>query len=550
MLDATTGETTKVFALPESPGGKSSGSPEQPGQPKDRQVGRPAPRTRWTYIGVYEDILLAGTQYADYARYGLKYKTLPKRGEAWNPNWFGSLGLIAMDRFTGEVRWRVDARYSFLHNGIVAGGGRVYLLDRLPQSVETHLSRRGQPPPVDYRLLALDARTGKAVWETERIIGTWLSYSEERDLLLQAGAAASDRSPDEAGQGMIVRRGHDGSKVWEKLETKYAGPCILHHDLVITNSRSYTQTSGVFSLLDGSPVMIANPITGVEEPWRYARTYGCNTAVASEHLLTFRSGAAGFYDLNQQCGVGNLGGFRSGCSSNLIIADGVLNAPDYTRTCSCGYQNQTSLALIHMPDVETWYASQFEDGKQGQWISRLGINLGAPGARRAPDNTMWLDFPSAATKRSAILLEGTELAYFRRHSSAADGNELPWVAASGVRNLTRLTVRVGPADVGATLNDAGDPMSQPAGPEPRWFTVRLHFVEPDSIFEGQRRFDVRLQGETVLDDFDVMAESGQRLTSVVREFKCASARGEIVIEFVAQTGQYGAVLSGVEYFAD
>lgn len=44
-------------------------------------------------------------------------------------------------------------------------------------------------------------------------------------------------------------------------------------------------------------------------------------------MLTFRSGAAGFYDLLNEGGTGNLGGFKSGCTSNLVVADGVLNVP-------------------------------------------------------------------------------------------------------------------------------------------------------------------------------------------------------------------------------
>ncbi len=58
----------------------------------------------------------------------------------------------------------------------------------------------------------------------------------------------------------------------------------------------------------------------------------------SEHLITFRSGYAAFYDLTNDSGTGFLAGFRSGCSNNLIAADGVLNAPDYTRMLSHGWR--------------------------------------------------------------------------------------------------------------------------------------------------------------------------------------------------------------------
>src|SRR5690606_11473651 len=104
----------------------------------------------------------------------------------------------------------------------------------------------------------------------------------------------------------------------------------------------------------GKPVMRKHPLTGELVEWSWTRNYGCNTPIASEHLLTFRSGAAGYFDLCNDGGTGNMGGFRSSCTNNLVVAGGLLNAPDYTRTCTCNYQNQTSLALIHMPEAEMW----------------------------------------------------------------------------------------------------------------------------------------------------------------------------------------------------
>src|SRR5262249_57481614 len=136
----------------------------------------------------------------------------------------------------------------------------------------------------------------------------------------------------------------------------------------------------------------AEAVTGVEVPWAWARNYGCNTPVASENLLTFRSGAAGFFDLCRDGGTGNFGGFRSSCTNNLIVACGVLSAPDYTRTCTCSYQNQTSLALVPMPDAEMWTYFAGREGKGP--IKRLGLNLGAPGDRRADDGTYWLEYPN------------------------------------------------------------------------------------------------------------------------------------------------------------
>jgi outer membrane protein assembly factor BamB len=449
LLEASSGRTLREFVLPPGPDGQSP---------------------RWGYIGVYGDLLLAGTGFGDYSqRLGYSYTALPKRGVAWSPDRSGSLGLLAFNRHRGEVAWRVEARHSFLHNGIVAGGGRIYLLDKLPKRVEDQYRRRGTDAPV-AKLLAIDARTGAPVWtREENVFGTWLSYSQEHDLLLQAGAAAADRSPDEVDRGLAVHRAGDGSVVWSNAELAYAGPCILHGETLITNTNSYRESKGALHLLDGSPITVDDPVTGESLPWKFTRAYGCNTAVASEYLLTFRSGAAGFYDLENHGGTGNFGGFKSGCSSNLIIADGVLSAPDYTRTCSCAYQNQTSLALVPMPENEVWTYGMFgRSGGQQAEVRRIGINLGAPGDRLSGEGTWWMNYPpdEGVSPAVDVKLEG-EVRWFRTHSSRVSGDGLGWVAASGAEGIRKLTVRLElprPAlgEVAVPLTDSPDDAEESA----------------------------------------------------------------------------------------
>jgi hypothetical protein len=292
--------------------------------------------------------------------------------------------------------------------------------------------------------VALDYRTGKPQWEiTEDIFGTWLGYSQDHDLLLQAGAAASDRLSTETSNGMAVYSAADGTLKWRKESLKYAGPCILHNDLIITNTNSYAESAGAFYLQSGEQKLVPNPLTGQLQPWKLTRAYGCNNIIASENLLTFRSGAAGFYDLLTDAGTGNLGGFKSGCTSNLVVAGGVLNAPDYTRTCSCAYQNQTSLALVHMPDIELWSVNSAASVESaGKRIERVGLNFGAPGDRRDANGLLWLEHPATGGPSPPISIElNDDARYVQHHSSIMAGTDLPWVLASGVENVT--DVRIG-----------------------------------------------------------------------------------------------------------
>jgi outer membrane protein assembly factor BamB len=520
LLDAASGKTLREFALLAADG-------QQP---------------RWGFIGVYEELLLAGTGLGDYSRrLGYQYTPAKNRGIAWGPDFNGSLGLTAFDRHTGRMLWKIDAAQSFLHNAIVAGGGRIYCLDRLPKRVEDHLRRRGQVPPTP-RLLALDARSGQVVWKrTEKVFGTWLGYSQARDVLLEAGAAASDRSPDEVGKGMAALRGADGKLLWEKPDLAYAGPCILHNDVVITNTTSYKVSQGAFRLRDGVPATIPDPITGVPIAWNFSRTYGCNTCVASEHLLTFRSGAAGFYDLASHSGTGNFGGFKSGCTSNLIVADGVLNAPDYTRTCTCAYQNQTSLALVHMPEVEMWTYNSYAM-TLGGWppIRRLGLNFGAPGDRRSEDEILWIEYPAVGgpSPKVPVDVKG-RLTWFRHHSSRISGAGPAWVAASGVEGVEKVTVRLAPEEPPA-----------PRRTPPRSYTVRLHFVEPDAaVGPAERVFRVVLQGRIVIERLDPRADAGGPLRSVVKSFSGVRIADKLTIELQPLSSR-GPVLCGIALVAE
>lgn len=429
VLDAQTGATLTQIELP-----------------KDDQGAQP----EWGYIGVYEDVLIGGLGFAKYrARHQLEFEA--DKALSSSKAGFGSksldraasAGLVGFDRHTGKQLWQVDAQHSFWHNGIVAGGGKVYCLDKNPSHVEEALRRRGKSPETNYRIIALDYRTGKPQWEvTEGVFGTWLGYSEQFDLLLQAGAQASDRLVSETGRGMTVYRGRDGSVQWQNDALAYAGPCILHNDLIITNTNSYSESAGAFYIQNGKPKLIKNPLTGKIEPWKITRAYGCNNIIASENMLTFRSGAAGFYDLLNEGGTGNLGGFKSGCTSNLVVADGVLNAPDYTRTCSCAYQNQTSLALVHMPDVDVWTVEpSVATTESDEPLRQLAINFGAPGDRREADGQLWLEYPSVAGDSAALQIKLNEEAkFFQHHSSLIAGAQRPWVLASGVDGVTELEI--------------------------------------------------------------------------------------------------------------
>ena len=523
VLDPATGETIAVFELPAADGAEA----------------KPA----WGYIGVYEDLLIAGASFVRFSQeYGLA-GTSGGGGYGWNSfDVTSSRRLVVMDRHTGEARWTRGAQSAFRHNAIAVGAGKLFCIDATPQPVVEALKRRGETPDLEPVLLALDVETGAELWrETERVFGTWLAYSQEHDVLLQSGRSSRDTIPEPTSR-IATFRGRDGTVLWDK-PVSHGGPCMIHGRTVYFNAVSSAGTA--VSLLTGEPKTRRHPVTGVTVPWQYQRRYGCNYVVASENLLTFRSGAAGYYDLLTDSGTGNLGGFKSGCTSNLIAANGVLNAPDYTRTCTCSYQNQTSLALVYMPDVEMWTFNQLGGGGEtAAPVRRLGLNLGAPGDRVAADGTLWLDCPSVGGPSPDVAVEFApdSLRWFRHHSSRIVDGSLPWVAASGVQGVERIKVTL----VTTAAENGEEAATAPAPPEP--YTVRLYFAEPDDMAPGQRLLGVSLQGRQVLSDFDIVKAAGGPHRTVVKTFDNVAAGTHIELTLTPKAGR--SLLCGIEIIAD
>lgn len=496
-LEPATGDTLSEFTLP--------GDADHPDP-------------HWGYIGIYEDLLIAGST---------PVVIVPGKDDAppaikTNTQYASSSHeLVVMNRHSGEVLWRRKAGQVFRHNAIVAGAGMIFCIDAISPANLKLLERRGKSPETPPVLLALDARTGEVIWQTqEDVFGTWLGYSAQYDLLLEAGSPARDRAKDEAPSGMTAYRGRDGQRLWHE-DSKYRGQPMLHHSAI------YTDGNG-FQLLNGKTLERTNPITGRTVDWSYRRNYGCNTPIGGQHLLTFRSAAAGFYDLNADAGAGCWGGFRSGCTSNLLPADGILNAPDYTRTCTCSYQNQCSLALVPMDDVEVW-TFQAYDEVSGP-LARVGLNFGAPGDWPAPDGTLWLDVPSVGGKGPNLGVEvDGPVRYFRRHASEVHGQNRQ-VTASGVEGAQTIQV----------------PMN---ADNERDFTVRLYFSEPRAA-ACERVFDVRLQGVKVLTGLDVSAEAGGPLRELVKELNGVKIGDVLRVELLPAKGsKLLPVLCGLEAVA-
>jgi hypothetical protein len=78
---------------------------------------------------------------------------------------------------------------------------------------------------------------------------------------------------------------------------------------------------------------------------------------------------------------------------------------------------------------------------------------------------------------------------------------------------------------------------KPAVTAARLFTVRLHFTEPENVSAGERVCDVKLQGKTVLENLDVLKESGGRNKALVKEFKNVAAGDAVIVELIQKSAK-------------
>jgi hypothetical protein len=68
------------------------------------------------------------------------------------------------------------------------------------------------------------------------------------------------------------------------------------------------------------------------------------------------------------------------------------------------------------------------------------------------------------------------------------------------------------------------------------YAVTLYFAETYLTASGQRRFNVSINGATVLSNFDIYASAGGQNKGIARSFTAtANSSGQIVIQFISGT---------------
>lgn len=243
-----------------------------------------------------------------------------------------SVLLFALDAQTGQPLWSFKPRHSIRHNAIALEPGRVYLIDRPLAEGDRPVSgpAKAAAHPTG-RLVCLDARTGKLLWENDRdIFGTLLAISQPHGVLVMSYQATRFSLASERGGRLAGFRTSDGKRLWD-TEAKYRSRPVL------IGSAIYAEPEK-FDLLTGKAL-----------PFEFTRSYGCGILAGSQRLLVYRSATLGYYDLEGSQKTENYGGIRPGCWINAIPAGGLVLLADAASWCTCSYLNQATIALEPVP---------------------------------------------------------------------------------------------------------------------------------------------------------------------------------------------------------
>ncbi len=80
------------------------------------------------------------------------------------------------------------------------------------------------------------------------------------------------------------------------------------------------------------------------------------------------------------------------------------------------------------------------------------------------------------------------------------------------------------------------------------YNIRLFFVDPFANGPNQRKFDVVLQGQTVLTNFDIFAEAGAIRKAIAKSFSFTASQGTgLHLELNNRLASgFGSIISGIE----
>ena len=318
-FDGQSGERKKEFEIPEQ-----------------LAADRPDQKHDWGYVSRIESKLFGSA-----VRTGSQY--MGDKGE-----WYESVGdkdtakvtsdaFFAKNAYTGKTEWYYSDG-QIINSTITIADGRIFFIESRGESARAaDTGRLTAETLTDQVLVALDAVTGKVVWEkpydfTACRYVTYMTYG--------SGTLLITGTDEKNVFHTFAFSGDDGAALWQHDAPMKKGhhtgqlahPTIVG-ELVYFNKHTYELKTG--------------KVVDVHDfDW-----HGCGVMSASKHSVFSRYEYHGMLDLKTKKRTEFLG-IRSGCWLSLIPSGGLLLAPETSAGCSCGHSIQTSIAYVPKQLIE------------------------------------------------------------------------------------------------------------------------------------------------------------------------------------------------------
>ncbi|MBA7565518.1 Outer membrane protein assembly factor BamB [subsurface metagenome] len=446
--------------------------------------------------------------------------------------------IFAIDINTGEILWLHQGK-RIAHITISAGEGKMFFAESAISENEKRnallnvqeLVRRGkyeeyEESELDYddrdvrKVIALNAKTGEKLWEKTVDLtgccGDRMGSAYHKEVLMFFGQFGNhDAWRWKAGElkwrRITALSVSQGDFLWSRPLNYSTRPLIVN-DQIIIEPRAC-------DYLTGEIITREHPITGQQVPWEFLRPGpACSAITATPNMLSYRSQSTALYDLEGDKGVTHFGAYRSSCWISTIPSNGLLLSPEASSGCTCGFPIKCSVVLAPKKNASQPWSVYVTHGPMTP-VKNFSINFGPPGDMKDDENTVWFAYPNPRTDlpvwsrfpNHGVKFDLQEEIYEGMGFFSSDfrgkvikNSNKPWLFTSGCIGLKSIEVPL--------IDDL-------MGEQPAEYTVRLGFSARVNDKKGKRIFDVLLQGEHVLNDFEILSEAGGPEIAIVKEFK-------------------------------
>ena len=501
-----------------------------------REYRVPFPRaTRWGGVAVSDD-----------------GKTIWGTGSGQDDNKKHWNGTFALNAETGQALWKLggpgqgnkfggwsaiaDGRIYFISGAVskeqsdaLIAEMKAYLKANDPKRLKTYdQSHR------TFRLLtARDAMTGEILYQHAVDVANadqWVAAHAGKVIFSRThGAKWWNSWGDPNGRefrfsNIAVHDGATGKLLWKRVGNYRFQP-------VVTGDTIYAEP-WAFDLATGKKKQRLHPITGEKKDWIWCRyDKQCGGYNGSENFIFGRSKGFGYHDILRDRGMYISWHHRTACNPDASSGGGMMLKAPMNAGCGCPWSLPFTMAMAQLREEPATPFEFFQNGRPLP-VKHLQVNFGAAGDRKDKDGNLWLHLGTRAHPAALQLRFQAPAVYYPMgagtrwgiqrdgrpslNDTPAGNTSSPFVFATASHGLKRLAV---PAT--SSADGAGT------------FTVRLGFCAPQGDKPGQRVFDVRLNGERVLKNFDIVKEAGAANRAIWKEFE-VELDGHLVLGLVAR----------------